>query len=304
MRRNMFFLCVCALLAGLQTANAERYTAQLLDAGNRQPVAYANIGVLGADIGINSDSAGYFGLELGAAEQDKYLVVSMIGYEEYKVKVSEFTAGLSRNDHKVYLKKKGNILQEVVIRPAKLTVARLGNDVVCDTVRTKDNKGQGSVPFPFLFQRKKKGTVQVPDTLTEIGTLMKVKRRKTFIDSVQINIGYCTHEKILYRLNIYEEVKDRFENILQEPIYIMLNREQVGRSIRVDLTGRNLVVHNNFIVSLEKVKDLGPGEMSICGKLFGAAMYMRIASHHERFIKLPVIGMGLMAYVTFSEEEK
>ena len=43
---------------------------------------------------------------------------------------------------------------------------------------------------------------------------------------------------------------------------------------------------------------------AICGKMFGAAMYMRIASLHDRFIKLPVIGMGIKSFVTFSEEEK
>jgi hypothetical protein len=133
---------------------------------------------------------------------------------------------------------------------------------------------------------------------------MKVKKRKTFIDSVQINVGSCTHDEILYRMNIYEELDGDFKNILTTPIYIRMKREQVGNVIRVNLTDKNIVVNHNFIVSLEKVKELGAGKFTICGKMFGAAMYMRIASLHDRFIKLPVIGMGIKSFVTFSEEEK
>ncbi len=294
MKKILFFLCLYAGLIAPLTA--QEYRAQLLDKADREPVAYANIGVLETELGVNSDSAGNFFLNLDAAQQDKMLLITLIGYKDYKVKVSEFISSLKANDHKVYLEKSTNILKEVVVKPAKLTVAKLGNDVKCDDGQ------KGSLPFPFIFETKKKK--KVADTLTEIGTLMKVKKKKTFVDSVQINVGRCTHAELLYRLNIYEELEGEFKNILLEPLYIRLNKEQVGKAIKVDLTDKNIVVNHDFIVSLEKVKDLGPGELSICGKLFGSAMYMRIASLHDKFIKLPVIGMGMMAYVTFSEEEK
>lgn len=284
------------LVAFVNPLAARDYRVQLLDKTDQQPVAYANIGVLETDLGVNSDSAGNFTLNLDTAQQDKMLLVTLIGYKDYKVKVSAFISAWKEHDHKIYLEKSTNILKEVVVKPAKLTLAKLGNDVNCDTGK------KGSLPFPFLFGSTKKG--KVSDTLTEIGTLMKVKKKKTFIDSVQINVGNCTHAEILYRLNIYEELDGDFKNILQEPIYIRLKREQVGRSIRINLTDKNIVVNHNFVVSVEKVKDLGPGEFKICGKVLGAAMYMRSASHHDKFMKVPVIGMGLLAYVTFSEEEK
>lgn len=295
MKKILFSLI---LIAGFITPlAAQEYRAQLLDKADQEPVAYANIGVLDTDLGVNSDSAGNFNLNLDAAQQDKMLLITLIGYKDYKVKVSEFVSTLNRNDHKIYLEKSTNILKEVVVKPAKLTVAKLGNDVKC----TDGEKG--SLPFPFIFDTKKKKN-KVADTLTEIGTLMKVKKKKTFVDSIQINVGRCSHEEILYRLNIYEELEGEFKNILLEPIYIKLTKEQVGRAINVNLTDKNIVVNHDFIVSLEKVKDLGPGEFSICGKLFGSAMYMRIASHHDKFLKVPVIGMGMIAHVTFSEEKK
>ncbi len=293
--RIFFSFLVMIFGLGFQLS-AQQFNVQLLDKTDKQPVTYANIGILGTETGTNSDDNGNFSLTIEKDQQNRLISISLIGYETYKITVAEFENQLKANSNKLYLQKQVNQLAEVVVRPSKYTFARLGNDVRCDTME------ENSLPFPFLFKRKKKGGLT--DTLTEIGTLMKVSHKKTFIDSIQINIGYCTYENILYRLNIYEEQDGTFKNILTEPIYIKLNKAQVGRGIKMNLTDKNLVVNNNFIVSIEKVKDLGAGEMSICGKLFGAAMYVRISSHQDNFIKLPMIGMGLNAYVTFSELEK
>ncbi|XZF15359.1 carboxypeptidase-like regulatory domain-containing protein [Chitinophagaceae bacterium MMS25-I14] len=285
------FICVVSI------AEAQQYTAQLLDQADKQPIAYAVIGIPGSDIGTNSDESGNFTLTIGKEQEDKTLSVSLIGYEDYKIKVSEFITGLGSNDRKIYLKKAPHELKEVIIKPAKLTVAELGNEVDCDTSKSKGER----IPMPYLFKKK---SGKVTDTLTEIGTLMKVKHKKTFIDSVQINIGNCTYENIVYRLNIYEEQNGSFKNILEEPIYIKLSKREVGKLIKVNLTKKNLVVNNNFIVSIERVKNLGPGELTICGKIFGASMYMRVATRQDQFMKLPIVGMGIASFVTFSEEEK
>ncbi|WP_118976149.1 carboxypeptidase-like regulatory domain-containing protein [Taibaiella koreensis] len=297
MIRSRIVLLLTLLLLPLSNMMAQQLEGQLLDSEDKQPVAYANIGLPGTELGTNSDDQGYFRID-ASGNTDKAVLITLIGYEDYSVKVSVLEAELKSNGNKLYLKKKANELSEVVVRPAKLTVAELGNDVACA------GKEKDGLPFPFIYEKKKKGVVVKVDTLTEIGTLMKVKKRKTFIDSIQVNVGSCTHAEILYRLNIYEELNDEFKNILTEPIYIRLKKEQVGHVIRVNLTDKNIVVNHNFIVSLEKVKDLGPGKFTVCGKMFGAAMYMRIASLHDRFIKLPIIGMGIKSYVTFSEEEK
>ncbi len=293
MTRTTFYNIGIAVTSCFQV-NAQQYTAQLLDAQDMQPVAYANIGLLGTSYATNSDSLGNFTLTIPDEMKDRMLSVAIIGYESYKMQGSEWIRLLSSNNHKVYLQKKPRELSEVVVKPAKLTQARLGSYIICsmDTA--------GGLPFPFLFEGKRKSGVL--DTLTEIGTLMKVKRKKTFIDSVKINVGICTHPEILYRINVYEETDGDFNNILQEPVYIRLNRENVGQEITVDLTSLNLVVNNNFIVSIEKVKELGAGSFTICGKMFGPPMFMRIASRQDMFVKLPVVSMGISAYVTFSEK--
>jgi len=289
---SILFIITCLVAP----AAAQRYEARLLDKTSNQPVEYANIGITETETGTNSDSAGYFSLVIDEAARQKTLEISMIGYETSHMPVSDFIDRAKGNQPILYLQKNAQNLNEVVVRPMKLKFAELGTNLNC-----RDNKGS-NVPFPFLFEKKKNKGVK--DTLTEIGTLMKVKGKKTFIDSVQINVGYCTYENILYRLNIYEEIKGDFTNILKEPIYIRLTKAEVGNLIKVNLSDKNLVVNNDFIVSIEKVKDLGAGEMSICGKLFGPAMYTRVATRHDRFIKLPIVSMGIAAFVTFSEKIK
>jgi len=221
------------------------------------------------------------------------LVVSLIGYENYNTNVSDLTDRPDSGIYIVCLAKTEYKLAEVFIKPRRLTFAELGNDVDCDTTAT------GGLPIPYYFQRKKTG---VKDTMTEVGTLMKVKHKKTYIDSVQINIGRCSYESIFYRLNIYEKIDDEFKNILKEPIYIERDGRDIGRIIKVDLSDKGLVVNNNFIVSIEKVKDLGPGELTVCGKMLGASAYVRAATRLEQFFNVPIVGIGIAAFVTFSED--
>ena len=96
---------------------------------------------------------------------------------------------------------------------------------------------------------------------------MKVKKT-AFIKKVNINISNCSYDTIFYRLNIYKaNGKNDFENILREPIYIKLPKESVKDEIEIDLQEKNIVVDGNFLVSLEHVKNLGPGNLYFCAGL-------------------------------------
>ena len=282
---------------------AKIYKGKLIDASDKSPIAYANIGIIGGNIGINSDENGNFSIEITEKNKNKKLSVFLIGYEQAVLHITDFIKRSETSQLPIEMHKKAVVLGEVIIKPTKLTFDRLGSYVNC-TVETE--KGEG-LPFPYYLEEKKKknGKIkQEADTLTEVGTLMKVKRRKTFIDSIEINVGKCTYEEIIYRINIYELINKEPTIILKEPIYIRKKKSEIGNSLKLDLTDKNLVVNNNFIVSIEKVKDMGEGALTICGKIGGPAAYLRIASLQEHFIKLPIISFGISAYVTFSEEIK
>ena len=53
----------------------------------------------------------------------------------------------------------------------------------------------------------------------------------------------------------------KFENVLQKPIYISLPKEKVKELISINLKPYNIVVEGNFLITLEHVKDLDPGNL-------------------------------------------
>ncbi|HTN45068.1 MAG TPA: carboxypeptidase-like regulatory domain-containing protein [Flavipsychrobacter sp.] len=277
----------------------QTYNAKLVDAVTHAPVAFANIGILESETGTNSSEDGSFSLQIPDELQSKTLSIFLIGYEDYKISVNDFIAKAKSTNNTIVLNKKEATLKEVIVKPAKLTLAHLGNDIHC-----KDENG---LPVPYVFEEKKKKSGKVKreaDTLTEVGTLMKVRGKKTFIDSIAVNVGRCTYPEILYRINIYELINGKPKIILNEPIYVRKSKNDIGKTLIVDVTDRNLVVDNNFVVSIEQIKNLGEGEFSICGSLAGAASYWRIASRQGDLMKIPLISFGISAFVTFSEEIK
>jgi len=279
---------------------AQHYTSKLIDADDKTPVAFANIGILNSEMGTNSAEDGSFSLNIPQELTNRTLSIFLIGYEDLKLPVSEFIELSKSSNNTLQLKKKANQLSEVLVKPAKLTVARLGNHIDCE-------KNGSMLPFPYVLEEKKKNNGKIKraaDTLTEVGTLMKVKKRKTYIDSITIHVGSCTYPEILFRVNIYELVDGAPKNILTEPLYIKRSGSEVDKILKIDVTDRNLVVNNNFIVSVEKVKDLGKGIFNVCGSLAGAPTYLRIASQQTSFFKIPLVSFGISAYVTFSEELK
>jgi TonB-dependent starch-binding outer membrane protein SusC len=147
MRRRALLFLVVLVLGSIPVMAQQWYEATIIDQEDHVPVAYANVGIPGSETGTNSDSLGRFTLLVPADAKDKMLSISMIGYEEYKVKVADVF-----NQKTISLKKSRQALAEVVIKPAKLTSAILGNDVVCKS------EGAG-LPLPYLFEKKKKGVV-------------------------------------------------------------------------------------------------------------------------------------------------
>jgi len=111
----------------------------------------------------------------------------------------------------------------------------------------------------------------------EIGVLMKV-RKSAIIERVIINVARCCYDTLFYRVNIYRrDGKRMFENILEEPIYIELPKDMVAEEVVIDLERYNLVVQGDFLVSLEHVKDLGPGVLYFCASM-GSRSYYRKTS--------------------------
>jgi hypothetical protein len=207
----------------------------LVNADSKQAIAYANIGIVGANVGTVSDLNGSFNLWVDSTYNDETMLFTVIGYQALAIKIAELRKS---SNITLLFKEKSYELSEVLVRPDRFKQQTLG-------VTTKSKMIAAGFKDNVLGY--------------ECGILMKVKKT-ALIKSIHINISNCSYDTIFYRLNIYKvQGKMDFENILREAIYIKMPKELVKDEIHIDLQAKNIVVDGNFLVTLEHVKDLGPG---------------------------------------------
>ena len=218
-------------------------TGAVLNAQTRKPVEFANIGIRGKGIGTVSGTDGRFTLLADSVADNDTVMFSMIGYNTRTILVSGLS-GVSGNE--ILLSEKIYDLTEVVVRPKIFKEKTLGV-----TTRFKQ--------FSAGFKDNNLGY--------ECGILMEV-RKSAYIKWVNINIAQCTYDSICFRLNIYKAAGDsQFVNILNKPIYIRMPKAEGRDGIQIDLTPENIVVNGDFLVSLEHIRDLGPGNLNFCASL-------------------------------------
>ena len=254
----MKFFIILLLLSSNVLLYGQKISGTVLEMNSDKPVEYVNIGVVGRNIGTVSDQNGKYTLEIKPEHHDDTLRFSCIGYHSYSVKVSDF---ISLDNWNISLEEKLYDLAEVVVRPKKIKQKTLGNTV-----------------------RVKFAVVCAQDSINgfELGALMQNKGR-AFLKEVNFNISVCSYDTIFYRINIYKahDVKDmQFENILTNPIYITSIKEDVKDKITIDFRHLNIVVDGDFLISIENVKNMGPGSLCYPISLLHKS-YLRQASQGE-----------------------
>ena len=241
------FLVLAILCLPSVVSFSQTYSGQIIDIESGNPVPYANIGIIGKNLGTASDANGFFKIELNSKFDKDTLGISCIGYTNRKYQISSFKNDVRNPDKvKVDLSPKIYQLTEVTIKPVKRKIYTLGN--YCDS-----NSSYGNA-----FYSKQLGT--------EIGVLIKLphKKDKAYLQTFRFFVGEFTFEKFPVRLNIYNLKNNRpNENILTEPIYVEINSE--GEYI-IDLKKYNIRLNEDFFISLEyyKIPDRTIGKLIFC----------------------------------------
>lgn len=216
-----------------------------------EPVAYANIGYLSFPLGTVTNSNGEFTLNFDRAE-DSRIAISCIGYKKKEFKAIKLKFDLKKG-HDIIIDKIAYDLPEVEVRPREWVTKRVGTFARNEMV---------SAGFSENILGK------------EAGVRMKIKNKPAYIEEVHVYIARCAYDSIFFRLNVYEmDGKDVGSNILTEPIYIDLSREEVEDKIVIDLKKYNIRVEDDFLVSLEQVSDLGEGGLFFASKIFKPTYY-------------------------------
>ncbi len=246
---------IIIFLLNINLAIGQVISGVVINEKNGETIEYANIGIVGRNIGTVSDYQGKFTIDINSQFDNDTLLVSSIGYFPKEIKVSEL-----RNENiKVALKEKVYEIKPVVVKPKIYKQKTLG-------VTTR-------------FRRIIAG---FKDNLLgyEMGIMMKVKKSAR-IKSVNLNLSVCAYDSLFYRLNIYKVTGPlMFENILESPIYLNLAKDEVKETVRVNLEKYNLVMEGDFLVTIEHVKDLGNGRLYFCAGL-KERTYYRKTSHGE-----------------------
>ena len=167
-------------------------------------------------------------------------------------------------------------LAEVVVRPGKLTRRIVGNS-------TNSYRVSGSFVMNTLGKQLAQG--------------MHV-RRPSPLEQVSFHVSCCIYDSLFYRVNVYQVLDGQpTTNLLPEPVYVRVRKGQTQDRLVADLRRFHLTVRGDIAVSLEMVKNLGPGELMLSVSLLKGPVYFadQAMSGWER---VRGFGVGIDATVT------
>ncbi|MGB0862557.1 MAG: carboxypeptidase-like regulatory domain-containing protein [Saprospiraceae bacterium] len=256
---------------------------KLIDSKRKSEIAYANIGVLNKTVGTVTDAQGVFNLSLSERVKDTDTVmISMIGYENRTFKVAEFRKALSKSKV-IGLTPKSYNLDEITVIPKGNKTKLVGNKKRNENISvsfTNNNMGH------------------------EMAVLLKIKKRPTTVEKVFINITGCTYDSIFYRLNIYEydkKAKTPGKNLLPKPVYLNFTKAETEETLMIDLSDLNVWVKDDFVVSLELIKDLGEGDINFSASFFKSKGFARMISQGG-WEEAPIrVGAGIYAEIRYDK---
>jgi len=253
-----------SILYSLTTFSQVTFHGKVIGQKTKESLPYVNIGIVGKNIGTVSNINGEFTINLPNSYNSDTLRFSMIGYKSQSYEVRKFkNKFINHQDLIIHLEQSMVALKEVVIIDKKKWKTKiLGN------VNETDNVVSG-------FYSEKLGT--------EVGTIIKIRKSPTYVENFSFYIAENTFDSLFFRLNIYNLKKGKpFENILDKNIFIQTNVKK-GK-VTIDLEKYNIVMQDNFFISLEYVKPLsqsGGNEMLFGSGFFNSPSYSRFTSQGD-----------------------
>lgn len=220
--------------ASMWVVSAQTISGTIVDLQTHEVLPFVNIGVVGRDVGTVTDENGRFALSAPNAQATDTLRLSMVGYVTQTWVLAAFLQKYT-DKSTVYLAPANIKLAAVTILPRNLKKRILGNE--------SEN-------------RYMTAAFKINDLGSELGVLIKTKKRPTFVRRFNCFVTHNSYDTLFFRVNIYDTKNGKpTNNLLQQNVFV----EQVGFKegwIHIDLTPYNINVTNDFVISLEWVKDL------------------------------------------------
>jgi hypothetical protein len=240
-------------------------TARVLDAEDKTPLAYVNVGIPGKNVGTVTGEDGRFTLGVDPILQKDSLALSMAGYRRRVIPVRS-VPGIIVLDRRT-----GGLAQAVVTQSVRRKKI-LGNRTASKRI---------SAGFPTRFPGAEMG-VRI--------ALGKLPRR---LEKFHCHVSYTRVDSAVFRFNIFRMVNGKPENIMPQNILLSIGNSPGDYTI--DLSRLNLVLSGDILVSLELLKTYSalpnPGAVFFSAALFNSGTWHRQTSQAE-WTKARGIGVG------------
>lgn len=261
-------------LAALTSATAQTLKGTLKDARTGEPLPYVNIGVVKKGIGTVSDENGKFNLPVPEGHSADTIRISMIGYAALDYTVAGLAKRLHGNSG-ITMNEQATQLKEIVVTNRKQKEKLLGNKT----------QSQG---VTAAFTTNKLGN--------EVGMIMRIKGSPTLLKTFNASIASDKNPPVKMRLNFYN-VKKGLPNELIIKENIIIEAPRSSGLLTVDLSPYNIMVDDDFFVTLEWIED-APGRVSFSAALLATPIISRGTSQDE-WTKTTIAGIGFTVDTTY-----
>jgi hypothetical protein len=215
------------------SAIAQLITGKVRDASNKSPLPYVHIGVLDRNMGVISHDDGSFSIDLSNAKPDDQLLFSMIGYETFRVQISQ----IKSSNLDVSLKPKVYELKEVVVRgkrKSKKDFIKLGRYNSTTTTRGRSSReefGYGG----------------------EWGLKILNNGKKYKVLDARFHLRFNTVDSALFRIQLYSINNELpAESLLKKETFVTSKSGQ--HWIICDLENQDITLDQDVILTYETVR--------------------------------------------------
>lgn len=255
MKKIILFFVLIVLSNCTVIAQNVVYEGIIKDKNTKENLAYVNIGIVNKNTGTVSDVKGKFQLQLDNKLDAETMKLSMIGYKSLSFKVIDFKKAVIENPI-IYLEKNVSELKEIVIKNKNLQTGILGN----------------------VLDKKTVSAGFVNNVLgNEIGIIVKLKSKPTFIEAFRAIVDYNKYKELKFRLNFYDLKKGLPNNTILQDNIIITSTIKKGELI-IDLNEYNIMVNEDFFVSIELIEGLGEGGLHFLADYSGSPIITRATS--------------------------
>jgi predicted alpha/beta superfamily hydrolase len=234
--KRVSFLCIIivqVVAAAHSGFSQTQITGKVIDINEHHPLAYVNIGIKEKNIGTVSREDGSFVINIPSQYRSDSLTFSIVGYYESNLSISSLIAD---ENVVVRLNEKATQLEEVVITGEKLVEKKYGI------------KKRGVIHFTDGMFKK--------DDSFEIGQVVHLGNSLAQITSLNLHINSSRPDSANFRINFYRFDADSNipgKRIVEKSI---LQRHAVTEGwLKFDLSGYNILIKGNVLVSLEFIPE-------------------------------------------------